>query len=673
MRIIILISALMLYISYSMANPIEFIITNNPDSVSIYDNSNNLIAKVLWGSNAINGQNDIIQADVNSYYIIPPCSGARNYSLSLPVLLQPKNINTIKFNSFNVKIRIYADTSIFNLDELDTHIGAYKVIEQDSTYFRYELWNIANISQTFVEFYLDSISTNNMFLLSAVNILMGTINNGDLPELISEEVLVPVTKSAILYEGVSFLSTNYSGIVVKGNLTCVGTETNPVNLDLWVEIMGDDDDNFQNNEEKFNCLYTYCQRLLIKWANSFASKSDFLNIHLSNYSKSTFNNISLEILWCYDSKLKIESSHFNYGGQIFSKRSIVFVEDCYFEFYDYATEHHDSYLHFKNNSINVDASITPFKSLRSLVIFEGNRIVYAGEPGQNWNRGGISIWSDSYGIIHHNIIEGFGRAIGVGYTNKAIIYNNSFVYNRTGIEVYATPDTISIYNNIFVNYNRAIDLDYSTYNGGTNVSYVNNNLWNELSGNHPLIHNPEDSSIVIGNDFFIHSDPLFTDTIDYKLSENSPAIDQGTNVIPSFSFNFEVLDTIISVQDSIIINDYWGNAPDLGANEYDPTADVINQPDKSIPDNFGLVQNYPNPFNPSTRIQYAVSSTQFVSLKVYDVLGNEIATLVNEEKPAGSYEVEFTVAQNSILSSGIYFYQLKAGNYIEAKKMVLMK
>ena len=264
MRIIILISALMLYISYSKANPIEFTITNNPDSVSMYDNSSNLIAKVLWGSNAINGQNDIIQADVNSYYIIPPSSGARNYSLSLPVLLQPKNINTIKFNS-NVRIRIYADTSIFNLDELGTHIGAYKVIEQDSTYFRYELWNIANISQTFVEFYLDSISTNNMFLLSAVNILMGTINSGDLPELISDAVLVPATKSAILNEGVSFLSTNYSGIVVKGNLTCVGTETNPVNLDLSVEIMGDDDNNFQNNEEKFNGLYTYCQRLLIKW------------------------------------------------------------------------------------------------------------------------------------------------------------------------------------------------------------------------------------------------------------------------------------------------------------------------------------------------------------------------------------------------------------------------
>ncbi len=89
-----------------------------------------------------------------------------------------------------------------------------------------------------------------------------------------------------------------------------------------------------------------------------------------------------------------------------------------------------------------------------------------------------------------------------------------------------------------------------------------------------------------------------------------------------------------------------------------------------IVDEFKLFQNYPNPFNPSTRIQYAVSSLQFVSLKVYDVLGNEITTLVNEEKPIGSYEVEFNA---SSLPSGVYFYQLNAGSFIETKKMILIK
>ncbi len=90
------------------------------------------------------------------------------------------------------------------------------------------------------------------------------------------------------------------------------------------------------------------------------------------------------------------------------------------------------------------------------------------------------------------------------------------------------------------------------------------------------------------------------------------------------------------------------------------------------PKEFLLQQNYPNPFNPSTSIQYAISSTQFVTLKVYDLLGREVATLVNEEKTAGSYNAQFTM-NNVQLSSGIYFYKLQAGDFVETKKMILLK
>ena len=87
---------------------------------------------------------------------------------------------------------------------------------------------------------------------------------------------------------------------------------------------------------------------------------------------------------------------------------------------------------------------------------------------------------------------------------------------------------------------------------------------------------------------------------------------------------------------------------------------------------FSIKQNYPNPFNPSTDIQYAIGNRQFVQLRIYDVLGNEVATLVNEEKPAGSYNVEFTI-DNLQLSTGVYFYQLRAGSFVETKKMLLLK
>ena len=106
------------------------------------------------------------------------------------------------------------------------------------------------------------------------------------------------------------------------------------------------------------------------------------------------------------------------------------------------------------------------------------------------------------------------------------------------------------------------------------------------------------------------------------------------------------------------------------------------------PKEFVLYQNYPNPFNPTTKIKYSIptppssspllkgrNEVGFVSLKVYDVLGNEVATLVNEEKQPGVYEVEFDSHsdEGQNLSSGIYFYTLKAGNFISIKKMVLLR
>ncbi|MFI5236568.1 MAG: T9SS type A sorting domain-containing protein [Ignavibacteriales bacterium] len=91
---------------------------------------------------------------------------------------------------------------------------------------------------------------------------------------------------------------------------------------------------------------------------------------------------------------------------------------------------------------------------------------------------------------------------------------------------------------------------------------------------------------------------------------------------------------------------------------------------------YNLYQNYPNPFNPTTKIKYSIPQLSFVVVKVYDILGNEIATLVNEEKPAGTYEFTFGdvgTSRDLSLPSGIYFYQLQAGNFVASKKLILLK
>ena len=113
---------------------------------------------------------------------------------------------------------------------------------------------------------------------------------------------------------------------------------------------------------------------------------------------------------------------------------------------------------------------------------------------------------------------------------------------------------------------------------------------------------------------------------------------------------------------------------DNGIWRYDPTPSGNNDVAQNV-FSYKLNQNYPNPFNPTTKIKYSIpnvgtSFMKFVQLKVYDVIGNEIATLVNEQKPAGEYEIEFDASN---LPSGVYFYQIKAGSFVETKKMILLR
>jgi len=90
----------------------------------------------------------------------------------------------------------------------------------------------------------------------------------------------------------------------------------------------------------------------------------------------------------------------------------------------------------------------------------------------------------------------------------------------------------------------------------------------------------------------------------------------------------------------------------------------------STPVEFALLQNYPNPFNPVAIINYQLAKNSFVTLKVYDILGNEVSVLMNAEQPAGVYKTEFN---GKNLVSGIYIYKLTAGNFTASKKMMILK
>ncbi len=169
------------------------------------------------------------------------------------------------------------------------------------------------------------------------------------------------------------------------------------------------------------------------------------------------------------------------------------------------------------------------------------------------------------------------------------------------------------------------------------------------------------------------------DRFDFILSSQS-IIDQGgiDYVEDSYwaygndgeHFNVAIIDTpyAISLEIAFALHDVSDHLPVVAEFDFGVVSGV--EDELMQPDDFILFQNYPNPFNPTTKIQYAVSNRQFISLNVYDVLGNEIAILVNEEKSSGTYEVEWNA---SGLSSGLYFYQLQSVGILETKKMLLIK
>ena len=107
-----------------------------------------------------------------------------------------------------------------------------------------------------------------------------------------------------------------------------------------------------------------------------------------------------------------------------------------------------------------------------------------------------------------------------------------------------------------------------------------------------------------------------------------------------------------------------------GVWKYTDVLNGVNPNNTTTPSNFVLEQNYPNPFNPSTTINYSIPKSSFVTLKVYDVLGNEVKTLVNEQQSVNNYSI---TADFSNLTTGVYYYTLKAGDFTSTKKLMLIK
>jgi len=148
--------------------------------------------------------------------------------------------------------------------------------------------------------------------------------------------------------------------------------------------------------------------------------------------------------------------------------------------------------------------------------------------------------------------------------------------------------------------------------------------------------------------------------------------DPGGEYGPYFISRFTTGDSLLGTSTFYFTLDTWNPYTQviMKASIKSSPQTEVQQTGSEIPLAFNLNQNYPNPFNPSTKIDFQISMKEHVTLKIYDMLGREIATLVDEQKPAGKYSIRFDAGT---LADGVYFYRIIAGNFVGTKKLILLK
>jgi hypothetical protein len=266
--------------------------------------------------------------------------------------------------------------------------------------------------------------------------------------------------------------------------------------------------------------------------------------------------------------------------------------------------------------------------------------------------GGIRIGTLSGLAVTNNIIYNNHASHGAGislYNNNTQIINNTIVHNiasSNGGGIHADDANPVIFNTIVWDNDAQINTQISN-----NEIVRYSNVQGEYTGE--------------GN---IDVDPLFVDSLSFELSDSSPCIGAGKDSIQISANTYYCL-----------AEDMIGNPrpypresiPDMGAIEHRLGVPASIEDTKSlIVLTFELDQNYPNPFNPATIISYQLPMTNEVELSIFNVLGQKVVTLLSEKQNAGRYQIEWDATD---FASGIYYYQLVAGDYREVKKMILLR
>jgi predicted GH43/DUF377 family glycosyl hydrolase len=340
---------------------------------------------------------------------------------------------------------------------------------------------------------------------------------------------------------------------------------------------------------------------------------------------------------------------------------------------------------FNQSVVGINASVCDGTSIRNNVVYNikssGNRgsagILVSGDTG-GFSGSNNKVYNNMVYDIQSTSTHFSGRIGGIQLWNQINpkIYYNSVYLSGVGdnvnplgsaaLYIFNNVTNADVMNNILVN-----TRDESPYCATSLYSYSLNNFSSDYND---LFYLPgQHSCLIRAGGYDYHTLP------DWQVTQKDlHSYDEMPNFIEPFLHIDSSVATYLEGRAKPITGistDYdWQSrrplTPDIGADEFDGIPIVGVEDEETLPTEFALEQNYPNPFNPSTTFRYSVPTQSKVVIKVYDILGNEVATLMDEEKSVGTYELTWN-ADN--LSSGIYFYQLKAGEFVSTKKMILLK
>ena len=465
------------------------------------------------------------------------------------------------------------------------------------------------------------------------------------PYNINGEITVPNDSTLTIEPGVEVIFTGHYKFNVQGRLLAIGTETDTIVFTIN-DTTGFHDPNIPDGGWggiKLEDIASSNDSTIFEYSSFQYGKTDNGGAIYSNIDK-------LRISHClFRNNVCLETHPFGgTGGAIYIWESHPVIEYC--EFYSNKAEVRGSALCIinssdaiiRNNHFHHNNSPAPIYINSASPTFINNLI-----EENHSNIYGILIFKDSGNskIINNTIVNNTGSpgAIIVSYGNP--IFINNIVYGNEPSQVYfGSPSSAGFYNCL-------IEGGKEGFTGEVFTGDFEN---------------------------CIDTDPKFVSSNDYHLQNTSPCIGAAIDSIQIGASWFYCSP-----------NDFEGNPrpnpsgsmPDIGAFESplaNPDPVGVEENLNGHPTEYALSQNYPNPFNPTTTINYSIPKLSFVTIKIYDVLGSEVATLVNEEKPVGTYGLSWSAAN---LSSGVYFYRLQVVDpksssgqgFVETKKMILLK